>query len=198
MIKTSSKIIITSLATICLLAVSSTMLNAFSQGLEVPEFKSKAVGNIDSSNPASANTPSEEIAMKVQLEEHDSEVLANAGYYVVSDFAFIASNSSKLCPSGTCEYELEDGQMTPGVSAGDQTLTGKFKVDTGESKKVMNMRGSWETVEERETPDGETVQVIEGDIGMGRNQFNPENKYQINGTLTSDSDEYLLEVKGMK
>ncbi|MGI9012266.1 MAG: hypothetical protein ACR2F1_13920, partial [Nitrososphaeraceae archaeon] len=43
--------------------------------------------------------PSEEIAMKIQLEEHSNEMLADDDYYEVSDFAFVASNSSKLCPS---------------------------------------------------------------------------------------------------
>ncbi|MGI9012476.1 MAG: hypothetical protein ACR2F1_15000, partial [Nitrososphaeraceae archaeon] len=52
------------------------------------------------------------------------------------------------------------------------------------------------TVEERESADGETVQVIEGDLGIGRDEFSPENKYQINGTLTTDGDDYLLAIKG--
>ena len=83
-------------------------------------------------------------------------------------------------------------------TAGERVMTGKFKVDTGESTKVMNMRSSWETVEKRETADGETARVIEGTLGIGRNEFSPANEFQINGTLTPDGDVYILEVKGRK
>ena len=199
----SNIFILTALATLVSLALlSSATLNGYSQGLEIPEFKPKFPAAIEGQDSQSSNTqnpvkkPSEEIAMKVQLEEHENEYLDD--YYQVSDFAFVASNTSKLCPSGNCAYELEDGEMASEYTAGERDLTGKFKVDTGESKKIMNMRISWETVEERESTDGETVRVIEGELGIGRNQYSPENKYQINGTLTTEGDEYLLEVKGMK
>jgi hypothetical protein len=194
----STTIILTALAVITsLILLSSTAINGHSQNLEVPDFKPKSSANVEVPE-SSAITPAEEIAMKIQLEEHSNEILANNGWYEVSDFAFIASNASKLCPSGTCGYELDDGEMTEGASAGDRSLTGKFKVDTGESKKVMNMRATWETVEERETPEGDTINVIEGDFGVGRNEFSPEHKYQITGTLTPDGDGYILEAKGKK
>ena len=205
MITLSSKTIILTAVTIITsltLLLPSTMLKGFSQGLEIPEFKPKfpsAIEDPDSQSSNIQNTikkPSEEIAMKVQLEEHENDYLND--YYQVADFAFVASNTSKLCPAGNCEYELEDGEMASEYTAGERTLDGKFKVDTGESKKIMNMRASWETVEERESADGEIVRVIEGELGIGRDEFSPENKYQINGTLTSDGDEYLLEVKGIK
>ena len=185
------------------LLLPTTMLKGFGQGLEIPEFKPKAPENIEvpdiQSNIDSAETkktPSEEIAMKVQLEEHSNEFLADDDFYEVSDFAFVASNSSKLCPAGNCEYELEGGEMLKAYTAGERSLTGKFKVDTGESKKLMDMRASWETVEERETADGELVRVIEGDLAIGRDVFSPENEYRINGTLTTDGDDYLLAIKG--
>ena len=146
------------------LLLANTTLNGYSQGLEIPDFKPKPPATIETpdfeSNTDSVaiqNTPSEEIAMKVQLEEDDNRFLDD--YYQVSDFAFVASNTSKLCPSGNCEYELEDGKMQREFTAGERKLTGKFKVDTGESKKIMNMRASWETVEERESAEGETVRL---------------------------------------
>ena len=187
MLKIRSKISLTvvSMVTGLILLLSSTTLNGYSQGLEIPEFKSKKTF---------ASQPSEEIAMKVLLEEH--EFLDD--YYDVDDFAFVASNTSQLCPSSDCEYELDDGRMGSAYTAGERDLTGKFKVDTGETTKVMNMRTDWETIEERQTTDGEIVQVIEGELGIGRDEFSPENKYQINGTLTTDDDDYILEVKGMK
>ena len=183
------------------LALPSTLLNGFSQ-LQIPDFKSTPTKDTTTktqvSNVNVPEPPAEQIAMKVQFEEHENEILADSGYLQVSDFAFSTSNNSKLCLAGACEYELDDGQSHEGSSTGDRYLTGKFKVDTGESKKIMNLRGDWESVEERETPDGNTVLVIEGDIGMGRNQFSPENKFMINGTFTSNDDGYLLEATGFR
>jgi hypothetical protein len=195
-------IALVSMLTILTLTLPDTLLKGFSE-LEIPEFKPKPPATIEdrdfqsnTDNVAMQKTPSEEIAMKVELEEHENEYLDD--YYQVSDFAFVASNTSKLCPSGNCEYEIEDGEMGSEYTAGERSLDGKFKVDTGESKKVMNMRASWETVEERETPDGETVNVIEGTFGVGRNEFSPEHEYQISGTLTPNGDGYILEAKGYK
>ena len=206
MIKSRSKTLIltvVSMMTGLTLLLASTTMNGYSQGLEIPEFKPKPQATIESpdfetntDSTATQNTPSEEIAMKIQFEEHDNEFMDD--YYQVDNFAFVASNNSKLCPSGNCEYEFEDGEMQSEYTAGERTITGKFKVDTGESTKIMNLRGNWETVEERETPDGEIVRVIEGELGIGRNEFSPENKFQITGTLTPDGDGYILEAKGIK
>lgn len=200
----SQTIILTAIAmmTSLTLLLASTTLNGHSQGLEIPQFKPKFPAATEDQDSQSSNTqntvkkPLEEIAMKVQLEEHENEYLDD--YYQVSDFAFVASNTSKLCPAGNCEYEIEAGEMSSEYTAGERSLDGKFKVDTGVSKKIMNMRASWETVEERESADGEIIRVIEGTLGIGKNEFSPEHQYQINGTLSPDGDEYLLAVKGMK
>jgi hypothetical protein len=199
-IPSQSKTIILTAGTITtslILILTSIFSNAYSQGLEIPDFKSKfAAQDSESTNVQNSESPPEEIAMKILLDEHENQFLDD--YYQVDDFAFVTSNTSKLCPTPNCEYEIDDGQMQREFTAGERTLTGKFKVDTGESKKVMNLRASWETVEERETPDGETVNVIEGTFGVGKNQFNPEHEYQITGTLTPDGDGYILEAKGYK
>jgi hypothetical protein len=39
---------------------------------------------------------------------------------------------------------------------------------------------------------GETIQYIEGTLGIGRDEFNPDYEYRINGTMTSDGENYLL------
>ena len=204
--KSSAKTIIfsaTILISFLILTLSSNTLKGFSQSLEIPEFKTKPQENIlipnSQSNTINATTekaPSEEIAMKVQLEEHDDEFMDD--WFQVSDFEFVASNTSKLCPAGNCKYELYGGEMTFEYTAGERSLDGKFTVDTGESTKIMNMRASWETVEEHESPDGEAIRVIAGTLGIGRNQFSPANEFQINGTLTPDGDVYILEVQGRK
>ena len=45
---------------------------------------------------------------------------------------------------------------------------------------------------------GENVKVIKGILDLGTSQFNPENKYQINGTLSKHGENYLLAIKGIK
>jgi hypothetical protein len=179
------------IVTILTLTLPSLDLNGFSQTLQTPDFQSNS--NIDKSEIMD-NTQAE-LAMKIQLEPHENEYLDD--YYQVSDFAFVLSNSSQLCPSGNCKYELEDGIMQAERISGERSLAGRITIDTGDSKNMMELRASWKTVEET-AKNGENVKVIKGILDLGTSQFNPENKYQINGTLTTDSNGYLLEVKGIK
>jgi hypothetical protein len=179
------------IVTILTLTLPSLDLNGFSQTLQAPDFQSNS--NIDKSEIMD-NTQAE-LAMKIQLEPHENEYLDD--YYQVSDFAFVLSNSSQLCPSGNCKYELEDGIMQAERISGERSLAGRITIDTGDSKNMMELRASWKTVEET-AKNGENVKVIKGILDLGTSQFNPENKYQINGTLTTDSNGYLLEVKGIK
>jgi hypothetical protein len=80
---------------------------------------------------------------------------------------------------------------------GERSLAGRITIDTGESKKAMELRASWKTVEELER-NGENVKVIEGMLEVGISQFRPDNVYKINGTLTTDAENYILEVKGTR
>jgi hypothetical protein len=43
-----------------------------------------------------------------------------------------------------CENVVEDGEIQSGFTAGERTLKGNFKINTDESTIVMNMRNSWE------------------------------------------------------
>jgi hypothetical protein len=179
------------IVTILTLTLPNLYLNGFTQTPQILDIQSNS--NIDKSE-IKDNTQSE-LVVKVQLVPHENEFLDD--YYQVSDFAFVLSNSSQLCPTGTCEYELEDGSMQAERVPGERSLSGRITIDTGESKKMMELRASWNTIEELEK-NGENVKVIKGVLDLGISQFSPENKYQINGTLTTDSDGYLLEVKGIK
>ena len=60
----------------------------------------------------------------------------------------------------------------------------------------MNFLARWETVEERENEDGETVQYIEGTLRIGRDESNPDFEYRINGTMTPDGDNYIVALHG--
>ena len=181
----------TCMVTILTLILLSLSLDGFSQTLQMPEFHSNS--NIDKSE-IKRNTQ-EELATKIQLIPHQNKFLDD--YYQVSNFAFVLSNSSQLCPSGNCEYELEGGTMQAERITGERSLAGRITIDTGDYKNMMELRASWKTVEEIEK-NGENVNVIKGTLDLGTSQFNPENKYQINGTLTKQGDNYLLEIKGIK
>ena len=181
----------TTMVTILTLILPSLSVDGFSQTLQMPDFQSNS--NIDKSE-IKDNTQVE-LATKIQLEPHENEYLDD--YYQVSDFVFVLSNSSQLCPSGNCEYELEGGTMQAERIPGERLLAGRITIDTGDSKQMMELRASWKTIEELEK-NGENIKVIKGILDLGTSQFNPENKYQINGTLTKLGENYLLEVKGIK
>ena len=138
------------------------------------------------------NNTQPELIAKIQLVPHENEFLDD--YYQVSDFVFVLSNSSQLCPSGNCEYDLEGGTMQAERIPDERSLAGRINIDTRESKKAMELRASWKTVEKLER-NGENVKVIEGILELGISQFRPDNVYKINGTLTTDAENYILEVK---
>lgn len=48
----------------------------------------------------------------------------------------------------------------------------------------MNLSSTWKAVEELERS-GETVQVIEGTLTLGKDSSTPEYQYQMNGTLST-------------
>ena len=177
--------------TILTLILLNLSIDGFSQTRQTPDFQSNS--NIDKSEIMD-NTQAE-LATKIQLVPHENEYLDD--YYQVSDFVFVLSNSSQLCPSGKCKYELEDGIMQAERISGERSLAGRITIDTGDSKNMMELRASWKTVDEFEK-NGDNVKDIKGTLDLGTSQFNPENKYQINGTLTKHGEYYLLEVKGIK
>jgi hypothetical protein len=206
MVKPTKKSIIFTAVTminILFLTLPSITLNGFSQTLEV-EFKPKINKTIEILDFQSTNTnstvkektPREEIAMKVQLEPHENKYLKD--WYHVSNFAFITTNTSKLCHSDTCKYELENGKMSEAFVPGERLLTGNFTVDTGLSKNLMNLSSTLKAVEELKRNGSETIQVIEGTLQVSKDVFPPEHEYKINGTLSTNNNGFILEIKGKK
>ena len=118
------------IVTILTLILPSLSIDGFSQTLQIPDFESNS--NIDKSEIIMNNTQPE-LTAKIELIPHENEYLDD--YYQVSNFAFVLSNSSQLCPSGNCEYELEGGTMQAERISGERTLTGRITIDTGDSKK---------------------------------------------------------------
>jgi hypothetical protein len=183
---------VTTMVTILTLTLPSLSVDGFSQTQQMSDFQPNS--NIDKME-IKDNDTQVELMMKIHLEPHENEYLDD--YYQVSDFVFMLSNSSQLCPSGNCEYELEGGTMQAERIPGERSLAGRITIDTEGFKKAMELRAFWKTIEDLEK-NGENVKVIKGILDLGTSQFNPENKYQINGTLTKYDKNYLLEVKGIK
>ena len=180
-----------SIVTILTLTLSSLDLDGFSQPLQRLDFQSNS--NIDKSELKDNTQP--ELTAKIQLVPHENKYLDD--YYQVANFGFVLSNSSQLCPSGNCKYELEGGTMQAERISGERSLTGRITIDAGDSKYMIELHASWNTVKELKQ-NSVNVQVIKGILDLGTSQFNPENKYQINGTLSKHGENYLLEIKGIK
>jgi hypothetical protein len=168
--------------------------------LPIPELQPRDdTSESDDSNLGTFSEPerqpvTDRIAAQIEFEPNDEILLDD--YYAVSNFAFNTLETSELCPTGSCEFDLEGGQLDPEFTPGERIFTGKLSVDTGESRRIMNLFSSWETVEERANEDGDTIQYIEGTLGIGRDEFNPDYEYRINGTMTSDGENYLVALHG--
>lgn len=194
MVQIGTKSIILSAATIVTiltLTLPSLDLDGFSQPLQRLDFQSNS--NIDKSEIKDNTQP--ELTAKIQLVPHENKYLDD--YFQVANFGFVLSNSSQLCPSGNCKYELEGGTMQAERISGERSLTGRITIDAGDSKNMIELHASWNTVKELKQ-NSVNVQVIKGILDLGTSQFNPENKYQINGTLSKHGENYLLEIKGIK
>lgn len=86
-------------------------------------------------------------------------------------------------------------ELTPG----ERTLTGKLKINSGDTTMIRDLYADWAAVEEY-AEGGQTVQVIEGTLGtgIGSERFSPQNQYQINGTLTPYGQDLILAIQGSK
>jgi hypothetical protein len=196
------------LGILSILIVGQTMQYSFSQNmtdemkklLPIPKLEPRTdIGDSDNSNLGTvtrepdAEPATDRIAAQIEFEPH--EVLGDQDYNVVSNFALNTMETSELCPTGNCEFELEGGQLNPAFTPGERSVVGKLRIDTGDSTKIMNLLASWQTVEETEG-EGETTQYIEGTLGIGQEEFSPDFEYRINGTMTSDGENYLVTLHG--
>lgn len=194
--------IVVGLLTTILSMFSLSQYPANAQTIPIPEFQPKTPefgdngsGQIEQEAEPEPPRPTD-FAMKVQLEPHEEKFLRDMGYYQVSNFAIATSNSSDLCPTGNCEFDLDGGEMSNEIIPGERQLTGKLRVNTGESTKIMDLFATWQTIEERQQG-GEEIQIIEGTFDAGNDPVNVEYQSQINGTLVSDGNDLIFEAHGI-
>ncbi len=143
-------------------------------------------------------TPSnqdKDVTLKMQLKPNTIV----KGVFDVTGFQFSATNSTALCPTTSCEYELIDGQSLFHFATDyEKILVGTIKIDTGESTQLKRMKTYLQAIEGRETDDGKTIQVLIGRLDIGIDEFNPEYSFSVNGTQTTIGDNLILDLKGTK
>lgn len=162
---------------------------ADAQTIPLPEFKPKPLENIPASN--------DQLAMMIQLRPHtENQAMRENGYYQVLGWQLAISNPSEVCPSQNCVFDLQGGVMGPEfISPGERILTGKLRINSGGTTMIRDFYADWAAVEEH-IEGGQIVQVIEGKLTLGTDRFGPENRYQINGTLTPYGQDLLLAIQG--
>jgi hypothetical protein len=125
--------IVIGLLAITAFAFSLTDYSAVAQTIPIPEFKPKApesqgVENGQAQQESEPEPPRPtDYAMKVQLEPKDDEFGFYEDYYDVSNFAIAISNSSELCPTGNCEFDLDGGEMTNEIFTRREAASWKTK-----------------------------------------------------------------------
>lgn len=60
---------------------------------------------------ANPRSPTDSITTTANLQTHQNEFLANEGYFQVGTLEMNATKGSKLCPSGDCQYSIENAQF---------------------------------------------------------------------------------------
>src|SRR5918912_31513 len=108
----------------------------------------------------------QELEMEAEFIRQENEFLYDDIVYDMVTFNF-TTNDNRICPSNTCTYIFEDGQLSPDLITGQYAVDGELNVDDmlGGGNRTANISG--------------------GTIGIGGNAlFDPIYKYQvINGTL---------------
>ena len=127
----------------------------------------------------------QELDMKADFMRQKNEFLYDDVVYDMVTFNF-TTNDNRICPSNTCTYTFDDGQLSPDIIAGEYTVDGKLNVHvngTADSN-TYDVRMDLKANEMREEGN-RTEQINAGTIGIGGNAlFSPIYKYQVtNGTL---------------
>jgi hypothetical protein len=69
----------------------------------------------------------QELEMKADFIRQENEFLYDDTVYDMVTFNF-TTNDNRICPSNTCTYSFDDGQLSPDIIAGEYTVDGKLNV----------------------------------------------------------------------
>ena len=140
----------------------------------------------DESNAETASgNKSDTFVLKAQLKENTENQFID-DEFDVKKFGLIVSNGSQLCPSSDCTFKYAHDDFSGfglnGVS--DRTLEGSLKVTLDKKTKIFEVNSDLQLVGEEETSDDDTVELLEGNFDIGKDRYNPDYSYFVNGTLT--------------
>jgi hypothetical protein len=127
----------------------------------------------------------QELEMKADFIRQENEFLYDDTVYDMVTFNF-TTNDNRICPSNTCTYSFDDGQLSPDIIAGEYTVDGKLNVhvngtaDSNTYDVEMDLKAN-----EMREEGNRTGHINAGTIGIGGNAlYSPIYKYQVtNGTL---------------
>ena len=135
----------------------------------------------------------QELEMKADFIRQENEFLYDDVVYDMVTFNF-TTNDNRICPSNTCTYIFEDGQLSPDLISGEYTVDGKLNVHVNGSSEstTYDIRMDLK-VNEMLAEGNSTAYINAGTIGIGGNAlFSPIYKYQVtNGTLNSGESTLL-------
>jgi len=157
----------------------------------------------ESSNNTGASTPGAQLMkLQAQLKPHDSQGLADSGWYQIKKFGFVASHNSDICPKNNCKYTVENGQFSPNTITGGYVFQGNLKVtaqeDDVKKSKFYKFFVTLDKIGEEEAK-GKTSQSLGGTFGFGENMFSPDIMYYIyNATLQVDKKSPTLTIEGQR
>jgi hypothetical protein len=151
--------------------------------------------NISSTIPM----PLERLTMSAQFAP-DGRYPPGSGYYRMT--ALSLSPNSNLCPDNNCQFEFEDGELSPNTSTGGYLLGGILHVSTqqnrGNDTNLYNVEGELDRVQALEQQDNVT-DFLTGElrVGAGTGSFVDDFVYRIlNGSLTLLPGGAVLTLQG--
>jgi hypothetical protein len=127
----------------------------------------------------------QELEMKADFIRQANEFLYDDVVYDMVTFNF-TTNDNRICPSNTCNYTFEDGQLSPDLITGEYTVDGKLNVHVNGTAESTTYDVRMDLKENEMLEEGNrTEHISAGTIGIGGNAlFSPIYKYQVtNGTL---------------
>ena len=128
----------------------------------------------------------QELEMTADFTRRENEFLYDDVVYDMVTFNF-TTNDNRICPSNTCTYTFDDGQLYPDIITGEYTVDGKLNVHVNGTAAesttydaVMDLN-----INEMLGEGNRTEHINGGTIGIGGNAlYSPIYKYQVtNGTL---------------
>jgi hypothetical protein len=120
--------------------------------------------------------------MVVYFKPHENEFLAKDGYYQIFAQGVNASKGSTLCPSGNCQYHIDNGQFSPNIFSGGYVFEGILKVSVVTNDTINSnfypFRADLDKTASQEK-NCQTTEMLQGSIKFGRNTFSPDFEYNV-------------------